>query len=370
MRTLLAILLSLCSLGTNGQELSYDSIPEDTLYAVMLDQYRYPKVDFKDLYRTPRYYDELLRWVKQEKSIEFYARFYTPTIVSLKSPRTGEINTYDFKDSVEVSSIVVPKDECIRRLMNYYGNDTLALYNQRYHVGDTIFLKQNDYQYKSLCFTDHKDFGKYKRDGKFIDTYSEESWQSIATYSSSIFTGFVAMPIYDNQVPQWRIIRDKFGTRYGYYATFAYAGGNITEHKKAYICDTLYVPVEKGEFLSYAVTPSEYKAIMDSLQRANDEEVEVWNMMMRATYNNAKDRWGKRIADLIHQGKVEFGFTPEMVIEAKHLQTGQAYNVYRERTPLGYATMYEFFDGDKFYFINKKLIGVKRYGKPTKYRRR
>lgn len=354
----------------NGQELPYDSIPEDTLYAVMLDQYRYPKVDFKDLYRTPRYYDELLQWVKREKNIEFYARFYTPTIVSLKSPRTGEVNTYDFKDSVEASSIVVPKEECLRRLMDYYGNDTLALYNQRYHVGDSIYLRRDNYMSSAINAAKFKDFSKYKRDGKFIDVFLEDSWLNYKAYSKAIFTGFVTMPVYDNQVPQYKVIRDKFGTRYGYYATFAAYEADVPTIYKKHIGDTLYVPVEKTEFLSFAITPNEHNHIMDSIQRANDEEVEVWNMMMRATYNNAKDKWGKRIADLIHQGKVEFGFTPEMVIEAKHLQTGQAYDVYREHTPLGYATVYEFSDGDKFYFINKKLIGVKWYGKPTKYRRR
>lgn len=368
MRMLLTVVLSVCSLGMNGQDLPSDSIPEDTLYAVILDQYRYPKVDFKDLYRTPRYYDELLRWIKKEKDIEFYARFYSPTIVSLKSPRTGEINTYDFKDSTEASCIVVPREECLRRLMNYYGSDTLALYNQRYHIGDSIYLRRDNYMISAIEAAGFKDFSKYKRDGKFIDVFQENSWLNYNAYTKAIFTGFVTMPAYDAE--PIKIKRDKFGSRYGYYATFAASEDDVPAIYQKYIGDTLYVPVEKAEFLSFAITPSEHKHIMDSIQRANDEEVEVWNMLMRATYNNAKDKWGKRIADLIHQGKVEFGFTPEMVIEAKHLQTGQAYNIYRERTPLGYATVYEFFDGDKFYFINKKLIGVKWYGKPTKYRKR
>lgn len=370
MRTMFAVIFSVWCLGMSGQELPYDSIPEDTVYAVVLDKYRYPKVDFVNVWRTPAYYDQLLRWIEREKSIEFYARFYSPTIVSLKSPRTGEVNSYDFKDSVEAASIVVPKGECVRRLMNWYGEDTLATLNQRYHIGDTVYLRQTNYCHQAINAAGYLDFAKYKRDGKFIDVYLQDSWESFKSYSKALFTGFVTMPVFDNQVPTEKVVRDKFGTRYGYYATFAYAGGDIPAYKKAYICDTLYMPVEKCEFFAYAVTPSEHKAITDSIERANQAEVELWNIARRATYNTAKERWGERIADLINQGKVEFGFTPEMVIEAKHLQTGQSYRCYRERTPLGYATVYDFHDGDKFYFINKKLIGIKWQGEPAKYQRR
>lgn len=360
-------------------EVSY----KDSLVSIILSPQNEDYLYYRDLISIIRY---------QEKNIEFIFKGFVfasdtethlykeelvyPLCMILKGTRTG--NEYhiplrveeehrfgrskDYLSLLQISDIMYLTSQCKANTMNRYAPAFLDEIKKK--CQDSVYIDWFRPSSSSNSFGFY-DFCRWKDKTDFRDFADDLEWFYGSDYVPCNFVGFELMPIYDS--PAVRIKRDKFGTTYGYYAKFTSKSKRQSDER--YLQDTLYIPVD-SVFMALVHSPNDYAQISAQQERELQERIEFRRIAANANYNYCVERWGKRIADIIQQGNVEFGFTPKMVIEAKHLQTGQAYKCYRERTPLGYATVYDFHDGDKFYFINKKLIGVSWQGEPTKYRKR
>jgi len=130
--------------------------------------------------------------------------------------------------------------------------------------------------------------------------------------------------------------------------------------------DTLFV--EYSEKLhNYIYLNDEFLAVIKENEEKVKEVIEQQNIMERARYNYAKERWGERIAQKIRQGLVEFGFSPEMCVEARR---NEPRHIEKIMTPLGLATQYDFYlEGLKLYFIEDKLVGIEEKGRQPRYHR-
>lgn len=130
------------------------------------------------------------------------------------------------------------------------------------------------------------------------------------------------------------------------------------------IADTLFV--EYNDVL--------YKTVMlDNDFQQKFKQHENWekaqwneyNRMEAARYRYAIQQWGERAADKIRHGLLEFGFSPEMCVQARR---EEPYRIDKAMTPFGMATRYDFYQSNlKLYFIDNKLIGIQTRGQSPLY---
>lgn len=151
------------------------------------------------------------------------------------------------------------------------------------------------------------------------------------------------------------------GLMFEYYAVFtinpsktykyAYSRDSITVAN----ADTLFIPYSK-ELYKYIKLNEEFQTLMEQHENWEKAQWDNYNRMETARYRYAIQQWGERAADKIRHGLLEFGFSPEMCVQARR---EEPYKIDKVITPFGLATRYDFYQSKlKLYFINNQLIGI------------
>ena len=117
----------------------------------------------------------------------------------------------------------------------------------------------------------------------------------------------------------------------------------------------IYMMVEDG--ISEIFVSDIENEILISQCRSRDVEMNnQMNQLSNTIYKISMDMWGESTAELIRQGDVRFGFSPEMCIMAYY---GSPYQISKMMTKLGTAICYNFYEKEvKLYFIDQQLIGI------------
>lgn len=151
------------------------------------------------------------------------------------------------------------------------------------------------------------------------------------------------------------------GLMFEYYAVFtinpsktykyAYQKDSITTTN----ADTLFIPYSQ-ELYKYITLNDEFQALMKQHENWEQAQWDKYNRMEAARYQYAKEQWGEHVANKIQHGLLEFGFSPEMCVQARR---EEPYKIDKITTPFGLATRYNFYQSQlKLYFINDQLIGI------------
>lgn len=128
--------------------------------------------------------------------------------------------------------------------------------------------------------------------------------------------------------------------------------------------DTLFIPYS-NELFRYIALDGDFQTKMKQHEDWEKAQWERYNRMEAARYRYAIQQWEERIADKIQHGLLEFGFSPEMCVQARR---EEPYKIDKVTTPFGLATRYNFYQSQlKLYFINDQLIGIQTKEKSPLY---
>lgn len=147
---------------------------------------------------------------------------------------------------------------------------------------------------------------------------------------------------------------------YKYYVVFTICP-NLTYKCKGSLfdnpmtADTLFVDYNK-ELYKLILLEDDFQQKFKQHENWEKAQWEKYNRMEAARYRYAIQQWGEKAADKIQHGLLEFGFSPEMCVQARR---EEPYRIDKAMTPFGMATRYDFYQSNlKLYFIDNQLIGI------------
>lgn len=245
----------------------------------------------------------------------------------------------------------IRKQPCIEKL----NKESSAYINRmRNLIGDTIYIKNPNYLERI----------------KMLDEYPKYM-ESELTYSSFIGSELEYIKAVLCSVDLKLITperNDSNRNHYRYFARIASTKVNPYYNQKGYTNqrDTLFLQLN-DDVIKQIMSRAEFKNLENRTKRSLKQESAMFNTMQKASYNYAVQRWGKKIADIVEQGEVRFGFTPEMCKEA---YSREPYSISRVRLPIGYATMYYFHESNtRLYFIQNQLVAIQYPMSDIRYRK-
>lgn len=131
------------------------------------------------------------------------------------------------------------------------------------------------------------------------------------------------------------------------------------------IHDAVLVPFSEM-FINAIRTDKDIEDLASAIKEQEQRDMDEYLRGATVKYEALTRLYGEEIAGIINSGNVRFGFTSQM---CKYALEREPYQLkYEVKTPLGYATEYNFYTQDiKLYFIDDILIGIAWRGRAIEY---